>query len=125
VCDPIACFSPLTVTTVNPFQTLKVSITGCGNFHKSNPTTAFLKDGRVMMSYRFNYEGEMVAFAVADSFKGPFKSIANLTHGTGNDEDSYLWQQPDGSLHGARVLCGVISVVAEFMVLGVCATSSV
>jgi len=82
-----------------PWQASNVSITGCGNFHKSNPTTAFLKDGRVMLSYRFNYEGEMVAFATADDFRGPFKSIANLTHTHGNDEDSYLWQQPDGSLH--------------------------
>jgi hypothetical protein len=30
---------------------------------------------------------------------GPFTSIANLSHTHGNDEDSYLWQQPDGSLH--------------------------
>jgi hypothetical protein len=52
-------------------QVQNVSIEGCGNFHKSNPTTAFLQDGRVMLSYRFNYKGEMVAFAVADDFRGP------------------------------------------------------
>eukprot|EP00729_Bicosta_minor_P008220 gene8220-27493_t len=73
-----------------PWQASNVSITGCGNFHKSNPTTAFLKDGRVMLSYRFNYEGEMVAFATADDFRGPFTSIANLSHSHGNDEDSYF-----------------------------------
>ena len=52
-----------------------------------------------MLSYRFNYDGEMVAFATSDDFRGPFTSIANLSHTHGNDEDSYLWQQPDGSLH--------------------------
>ena len=31
--------------TTGPWQSSNVSITGCGNFHKSNPTTAFLKDG--------------------------------------------------------------------------------
>lgn len=82
-----------------PWRVRNVSIEGCGNFHKSNPTTAFLQDGRVMLSYRFNYRGEMVAFAVAEDFRGPFRSIANLSHSHGNDEDSYLWQQPDGSLH--------------------------
>jgi len=87
-------------SVTGPWKSTSVEITGCGNYHKSNPTTAYLKDGRIMMSYRFNSDhGEMVAFAVADDFRGPFKSIANLTHHGGNDEDSYLWQQPDGSLH--------------------------
>ena len=30
---------------------------------------------------------------------GPFTSTANLTKAPGNDEDPFLWQQPDKSLH--------------------------
>ena len=52
-----------------------------------------------MLSYRFNYEGEMVAFATADDFRGPFTSIANLSHSHGNDEDSYLWPVTDSPPH--------------------------
>ena len=81
-----------------PWRTGNVSITGAGTLHKSNPSAAALPDGRVLLSYRFNLDGEQVGFALGDSFRGPFRSVSNLTHEGGNDEDSYLWRQPDGTL---------------------------
>ena len=86
-------------TMAGPWQTGNVSITGAGALHKSNPSAAALPDGRVLLSYRFNLDGEQVGFALGETFRGPFVSVSNLTHRHGNDEDSYLWQQPDGSLH--------------------------
>ena len=82
-----------------PWQTANVSIVGAGALHKSNPSAAALPDGRVLLSYRFNLDGEQVGFAVGETFRGPFRSVSNLSHHGGNDEDSYLWSQPDGSLH--------------------------
>merc|ERR1719273_557648 len=74
-----------------------------GNLHISNPSVSFLRNdslvGSVMVAYRYNWHGEAVGFAVADSFLGPFKSIVNLTKEPGNDEDPFLWQEKDGSLH--------------------------
>ena len=65
-----------------------------------------LPDGRVLLSFRFNLDGEQVGFAIGETFRGPFRSVSNLSHAGGNDEDSYLWRQPDGTLHARRVGCG-------------------
>ena len=83
-----------------PWRSQNVSITGAGTLHKSNPTAVALPDGRVLLSFRFNGDdGEHVGFAIGETFKGPFRSVSNLSHTGGNDEDSYLWRQPDGTLH--------------------------
>merc|ERR1712079_971918 len=53
-----------------------------------------------MLAYRFNpAHGEQNGFAVADSFQGPFRSLANLTKAPGNDEDPFLWQDTNGHYH--------------------------
>ena len=82
-----------------PWRSQNISITGAGTLHKSNPSAVALPDGRVLLSFRFNLDGEQVGFAIGDTFRGPFRSVSNLSHTGGNDEDSYLWQQPDGTLH--------------------------
>ncbi len=82
-----------------PWHSQNVTINGAGTLHKSNPSATFLKDGRVLLSYRFNLNGEQVGFAIGSNMTGPFQSISNLSHSSGNDEDSYLWTQPDDTLH--------------------------
>jgi len=88
-------------TMSGPWQVQNVSITGAGTLHKSNPSAIALADGqRVLLSYRFNpRHGEQIGFALAGDFRGPFICVSNLSHSGGNDEDSYLWAQPDGTKH--------------------------
>ena len=85
-----------------PWTTVKVNITEAGGSHKSNPSITFLKDGRVMMAYRYNSKiGELnaIAFAVNNDFRGPYATVFNLTNGQPGDEDPFVWEQPDGTLH--------------------------
>lgn len=85
-----------------PWEVVQTNITGAGDVHKSNPSLAFLADGRVLMAYRYNPPGgELLAFAFAanNDFRGPYVNVFNLTQGRPGDEDPGAWQQPDGSLH--------------------------
>merc|ERR1712232_506574 len=86
-----------------PWSVQKVDISGMGNLHISNPSITLLSaksPWNVMMAYRFNpAHGEQNGFAVADSFRGPFRSLANLTKAPGNDEDPFLWQDERGHYH--------------------------
>ena len=40
--------------------------------------------------------GEHVGFALSESIEGPFAVSGNLSWQYGNDEDPFVWQQPDG-----------------------------
>merc|ERR1712100_619489 len=86
-----------------PWSVQKVDISGMGRLHISNPSITFLSDRsqwKVMLAYRFNpHDGEQNGFAVADSFLGPFRSLANLTKAPGNDEDPFLWQDAGDNYH--------------------------
>lgn len=87
-----------------PWSVVRASITGAGELHKSNPSLAYLRDGRLLLGYRYNSKvGELNAFAVAAPgapLEGPYACITNLTRGKPGDEDPFVWQQPnDGSLH--------------------------
>jgi hypothetical protein len=83
-----------------PWAVSRVNITGAGAVHKSNPSVVALADGRYLMAYRYNPPGgERNAVAVADDFRGPFVNVANLTQGPGGDEDPFVWQADDGSVH--------------------------
>ena len=79
----------------------RLDITGCGDVHKSNPSLSVLSDGRFAMAYRYNPPGgSLNALAVSDAgVAGPYRCVANVTAGMPGDEDPFLWQQPDGSLH--------------------------
>jgi hypothetical protein len=86
-----------------PWSVVRANITGGGDgIHKSNPSLTFLRDGRVLMAYRYNSKvGELNAIAFADKndFRGPYTDVFNLTNGKPGDEDPFVWEQPDGSLH--------------------------
>ena len=43
--------------------------------------------------------GEHTGFGMANSIEGPFTIVANLSWQYSNDEDPFVWQQPDGTLH--------------------------
>jgi hypothetical protein len=79
----------------------------------SNPAAAVMQDGRILLSFR-SHRGywpsihpqhgddsnhEHTGFGIADSFEGPFQVTGNLSWQYGNDEDPFVWQQPDGTLH--------------------------
>jgi hypothetical protein len=85
-----------------PWTVSRVNISGAGTVHKSNPSVAALADGRYVMAYRYNPPGgERNAVAIADDFRGPFVNVANVTEGVphGNNEDPFIWQADDGSVH--------------------------
>jgi hypothetical protein len=86
-----------------PWSVARLNITGAGDVHKSNPSLAFLRDGRVLLGYRYNEPkvGELNAFAFAanNDFRGPYECVCNLTAGRPGDEDPFVWEQPDGTLH--------------------------
>ena len=71
----------------------------------SNPTAVQLQDGRSLLSIRSHagywpgVKGEHTAFALSDSIEGPFAISGNLSWQFGNDEDPFVWQQPDGTMH--------------------------
>lgn len=77
----------------------------------SNPTVTMLSDGRALASFRSHAAywpsikptdgmgGEHTGFAMGPSLAGPFRVSANLSWEYGNDEDPFVWQQPDGSMH--------------------------
>jgi hypothetical protein len=75
-----------------PWTVDRINITGAGDIHKSNPAITQLPDGRWAMAYRYNPKGgSLNAVALADSFKGPYNCIANLTEGMGGDEDPFFF----------------------------------
>lgn len=77
----------------------------------SNPTAVQLQDGRVLLAFRSHkaywpsikpapgVNGEHIGFALSSSYMGPFQVVGNLSWQYGNDEDPFVWQQPDGTLH--------------------------
>lgn len=70
-------------------------------YHNSNPSLLVLADGRTAMGFRYNPPGgERDAVAVAPTFTGPFTLVTALAQDmAGNDEDPFIWQERDGSLH--------------------------
>ena len=83
------------------------------NIGESNPAAVLLKDGRELLAFRSHLtagywpgvRGEHIGFAMGSSKLGlsqtAFNVTANLSYTTakGNDEDPFMWQQPDGTLH--------------------------
>ena len=72
------------------------------------------RDGRTLLSVRSHAgywpsiepfaratksNGEHTGFALGNSLEGAFKISGNLSWQYGNDEDPFVWQQPDGTLH--------------------------
>jgi hypothetical protein len=89
------------------------------NIGESNPAAALLSDGRALLAFRSHLKGgywpgvrgEHIGFAMGGSgavvspvgglLQTAYNVTANLSYTTavGNDEDPFLWQQPDGTLH--------------------------
>lgn len=86
-----------------PWTVVRLNVSGAGDAHKSNPSITVLNDGRVLLAYRYNSpKGELNAFAFAagNAWDAPsYVSAFNLTNGALGDEDPFVWQQPDGTLH--------------------------
>eukprot|EP00038_Savillea_parva_P015340 m.219916 g.219916 ORF g.219916 m.219916 type:complete len:452 (+) comp30738_c0_seq1:3-1358(+) len=104
-----------------PWTVHCVPITGAGwapynatlySIGTSNPTVTLLQDGRALASFRSHAAywpsirpgpgdmgGEHTGFALGPSLIGPFHVSANLSWEYGNDEDPFVWQQPDGTMH--------------------------
>lgn len=115
------------VTTDNwpdgPWRVAPVTISGPGwspynatirSIGTSNPTIVQLADGRSLISFRSHRgywpeierqlnssygSGEHIGFALSGSIEGPFDVSGNLSWQYGNDEDPFVWQQPDGTMH--------------------------
>ena len=114
-------------TTTNwpdgPWRIAPVEVNGTGwspynktmlNIGTSNPSAVQLKDGRTLLAIRSHAgywpsiephvpetygSGEHTGFALSNSIEGPFTISGNLSWEYGNDEDPFVWQQPDGTLH--------------------------
>ena len=110
-----------------PWRIAKVNISGPGwrpfnatlsSIGTSNPTFVPLLDGRTLLSFRSHagywpsidaqlnttWGGEHTGFALADAdaeggIAGPFTVSGNLSWEYGNDEDPFVWQQKDGTMH--------------------------
>lgn len=107
-----------------PWRVTPVEISGPGwspynstlfSIGTSNPTGTLLQDKRTLLSFRSHRgywpeiekkvaeanwgSGEHVGFALGTSIGGQFTVSGNLSWQYGNDEDPFVWQQSDGSLH--------------------------
>eukprot|EP01079_Euglenida_sp_SAG-EU17-18_P004191 gene4191-4499_t len=97
-----------------PWRIAPVKISGPGwapynstlsSIGTSNPTMVLLKSGKSLLAMRSHagywpgVTGEHTGFAMADSIEGPYSVVGNLSWQYGNDEDPFVWQQPDGTLH--------------------------
>ena len=97
-----------------------VAVTGAGwspfnstvpNIGESNPSVTLLQSGRSLLVFRSHLkggywpgvEGEHTGFALGNSLmQTQYKVSGNLSWGqpaSGNDEDGFVWQQQDGTLH--------------------------
>ena len=102
-----------------PWRVTPLSITGTGwspynstlsSIGTSNPSVVMLKNGSGLLAVRshagywpgidpVHAGGEHMGFAMGPGVGGPFHMRANLSWQYGNDEDPFVWQQPDGTLH--------------------------